>query len=52
MLAGAGDTDPIENLGAAGMQFVAGQVLQKLCILVDTGFEDGAVEVLVDQEMA
>ena len=34
------------------MQLVARQRLQKFGILVGAGLEDGAVEILVDQEMA
>jgi len=51
MLAGAGDADPVEDFGTAGMQLVARQVLQKFCVFSGAGLEDGAVEILVDQKM-
>ena len=52
MLDRAGERDPIEDLRAAGIQLVARQVAQEFCVLVGAGLEDGAVEILVDQEMA
>src|SRR6202012_765873 len=52
MLAGAGNADPVEDFRTAGVKLVARQVLQKVGILVGACLENGAVEILIDQEMA
>src|SRR5690348_10620209 len=52
MLGGAGERHPVEDLGRAGVEFIAWQVAQEVRVLVCDRLEDGAVEVLVDQEVA
>src|SRR5690348_10900725 len=52
MLGGAGDADPHADLGAAGVELMPRQGLQRLGILADAGVEQSAVELLVDDEMA
>src|SRR6516165_11461497 len=52
MLDRARDRNPVEDFRAAGMKLVARQLLQERRILVGASLEDGAVEILVHQEMA
>src|SRR2546425_5349490 len=51
MLDGAGQSDPIENLRAPGVQLVARKVLQEAGVLAGAGLEDRAIEFLIHQEM-
>src|SRR5258708_5830195 len=52
MLDRACDRHPVQDLRRSGMQLVARQRLEELCVLIGAGLEDRAVEILVDQEVA
>src|SRR5712671_4904800 len=51
-LGGARDRDPVEDFRRAGMELAAGQGLQEGAVLVGERLEDGAVELLIHQEVA
>src|SRR5215470_11095131 len=52
VLDGAGQCHPVEDFRAAGLQLVARKVLEEAGVLVGARLQDGAVELLVHQEMA
>src|SRR5207248_9062002 len=51
MLDGAGGADPVADLGAAGIQLLARQVLDRRAVLPAQHVDKAAVERLVDDEM-
>src|SRR5215472_4227671 len=52
MLDGTADADPHADLGAAGVEFLARQRLQRFAVLARQGVDDPAVELFVDDKVA